>query len=148
MINQNYMSTHKLFLPDLPSKNSFSLSPFSVHTILCVFEFLYLFLCSLFLYLHCFPDMSQPTPPFLLFLFAFCLPLLSSLIILPHLLLEPGSIKEGENPALVFCSTLAVSLFFVLCALVNCSILLLTLFSMLLCKSLIRQRNANMLLID
>lgn len=135
MINQNSMSTHELYLPPLPSKHSFSLPFFSFHTILCVFGFLcFLSLCSLFLYFPYFPDMSQPTPPFLLFLPALRLPLLSSLIILPHLLLEPGSIKEGENPALVFCSTLAVSPF--LCFMCTCE-----LFNPM---SPFRQRNANM----
>lgn len=89
--------------------------------------------------------MSQPTPPFLLFLPALHLTLLSSLIILPHLLPEPGSIKEGENPALVFTSTHAVShavsLFHVY--LFNCSNLLLTVFSMLLCEAPFRWRNAK-----
>lgn len=86
---------------------------FSFHTLFSVFDFVWsLSLCSLLLYFHLFSDMPQPTPPFLLFLPAIQLPLLSSLIILSHLLLEPGSINEGENPALALCSTHAMSMHF------------------------------------
>lgn len=59
-------------------------------------------LCSFCLYFHGFSDMFQTTPPFLLFLPAIHLPLLSPLIILSHLLPEAVSINGGEISALTF----------------------------------------------
>lgn len=51
-----------------------------------------------FLYLHCFSDLTQPTPPFLLFLLP--IHLLVLLPIIPyHLLLQLDPISEGEIPA-------------------------------------------------
>lgn len=133
-----YISSHRLNLSALPSNIIFLHFPctvftlFSFHTLFSVFVWC-LSLCSLSLYFHLFSDMPQPTPPFLLFLPAIHLPLLSSLIILSHLLLEPGSVNEGENPALALCSTHAmshaVSFFYVHSEIVLN--LLLTLFSML-----------------
>lgn len=53
-------------------------------------------------YLRCFPDLTQQTPPFLLFL----LPIPPSLLLLPtipsHLLLQLGTISGGESPAVQF----------------------------------------------
>lgn len=110
MINQNslinYISqlylkakTFSLIFPAL------SLPPFfSCHLFSCDF------LCSLslrclFLHSHHFSDISQPTPPFVLFLPALHLLLFSTLITLPQRLVERSSIKDGENPALVFSLT-------------------------------------------
>lgn len=111
-----YISSHRLYLSALSSNIIFLHFPcalftlFSFHTLFSVFDFVWsLSLCFLLLYFHLFSDMPQPTPPFLLFLPAIHLPLLSSLIILSHLLLEPGSINEGENPALALCLTHAMS---------------------------------------
>lgn len=103
-----YALSAVLYLP-LPCSFS-SLLILCFHTFFSACDcFCFLSLCSLLLYLRCFSDLPQQTPPFLLFLPALHLPLLS-LIIPPHLLLDRGSIREGENPALAFSSTPAVSL--------------------------------------
>lgn len=136
-----------LYLEALPSKNIFisvSLLFLLTHFFLfsyffSVFDSLFLSLCSLFLYLHCFSDISQLTlPPFHPFLLALHLPLLFLLVIFLHLVLERGSIKEGENRALAFCSAHVVSLF---SAFLICHVLLS--FSMLIRKALFRQRDAE-----
>uniref|UniRef100_A0A1A7XU50 TBC1 (Tre-2/USP6, BUB2, cdc16) domain family, member 1 n=1 Tax=Iconisemion striatum TaxID=60296 RepID=A0A1A7XU50_9TELE len=60
-----------------------------------------------FLCFHRLSEMPQPTPPFLLFLPALHPTLLSFSTILPHLLLEPGSVRKGESS--VFSSALCIT---------------------------------------